>query len=273
MNFSRPVFLRRSVGLSTAAVLLLLAGCGGGGPRTIRNAAPQTASGLSQAEIQDLWGKAMGLFRHGKWAKASTQFERVSLEVPSGDTLAISAHFYLGECYLGQGSQLQAAREFRKVSDDYPNAPLAPLALLRAGDAYGDLWRRVELDDSYAQTAKATYQELLNRYPDSPEAPRARLRMADLEDGFAKKEFQAAQYYMRLKAYDSAILYLKDIAATYPKAKITPQALLRLVEAYRIVGYAEDRRETCGYIRRFHPGTPGLDGACPAPADSAAAGS
>jgi len=263
--------LRRSLVLA-ASTALLLAACGGG-PRTVRSATPQAATGLSQAEILDLWTKAMGLYRHGKWAKASTQFERVSLEVPAGDTLGISAHFYLGECYLGQGSQLQAAREFRKVSDDYPNASLAALALLRAGDAYGDLWRRVELDDSYAQTAKATYQELLNRYPDSPVAPRARLRIADLEDGFAKKEFQAAQYYFRLKAYDSAILYLKDIAATYPKATVTPQALLRLVEAYRIVGYAEDRRETCGYIRRFHPGTPGLDAACPAAADSASAGS
>ncbi len=262
--------LRRPLAL--AAPLLLLAACGGG-PRTVRSATPQSAIGLSQAEVQGLWSKAMTLYRHAKWAKASTEFERISLEVPAGDTLGISAHYYLGECYLGQGSQLQAAREFRKVSDDYPNTALAPLALLRAGDAYGDLWRRVELDDSYAQTAKATYQELLNRYPDSPVAPRARARIAELEDGFARKEYLAARYYLRLKAYDSAILYLKDIAATYPKATVTPQALLRLVEAYRIVGYAEDRRETCGYIHRFHPGTPGLEAACPAARDSAAAGS
>ena len=43
---------------------------------------------------------------------------------------------------LPQGSQLEAAREFRKASDDTPNDPIAPEALLRVGDVYADLWRR-----------------------------------------------------------------------------------------------------------------------------------
>jgi outer membrane protein assembly factor BamD len=218
----------------------------------------------SRAELEALWAKAMRLYTRGNWAKAATQFERATLELPAGDSLAIEAHFRLAECYLGQKSQLQAAREFRKVSDDSPNSRFAPEALLRAGDAYAELWRRPELDPTYGQTALATYQELLSRYPDSPAAPRARMRIADLEEWFARKEFKAAQYYYRLKAYDSAILYLKDLAATYPRASVTPTALITLVRAYRAVGYPEDMRETCGYIRRYHPGTPGTDDVCPA---------
>lgn len=247
-------------------MLLLLVACGGGGPGGVTPA----ATGLSREEVSALWTRAMVQFRAGKWTKAATLFERVTLEVPAGDTLTILARFYLAESYFGEKNQLQAAREFRKVSDEHPSFRLAPEALLRAGDAYADLWRRPELDDSYAQTAKATYQELLNRYPDAPAAARARMRVADLEEWFALKAYKAAQYYLRLKAYDSAILYLKDIAATYPRAPITPVALLRLVEAYRVLGYAEDLRETCGYIRRFHPTTGGLDAACPVPRDSAA---
>jgi len=99
-------------------------------------------------------------------------------------------------------------------------------------------------------------------------APRARLRIARLEDRFAEKQFKSANYYFRLKAYDSAILYLKDIAATYPRAAITPEALLRLVAAYRALGYTEDLQETCAHLRRFHPTTPGLDLACQVPSGS-----
>ena len=69
----------------------------------------------------------------------------------------------------------------------------------------------------------------------------------------------------RLKAYDSAILYLKGVVATYPRAAIAPEALIKLVEAYRKVGYREDVQETCGYIRRFHPGARGTDEVCPQP--------
>jgi outer membrane protein assembly factor BamD len=242
-----------------------LAACGGGssGVRPIA-----TPLGIPRAAVESLYVEAVALQARGKWADAATKFERAALDVPAGDTLAIQARFRLAECQLGKGEQLQAAREFRKVSDETPNAALAPEALLRAGDAYTELWRRPELDPTYGQTAVATYQELLNRYPDSDAAPRARLRIKGLEEDFAVKQYKAAQYYLRLKAYDSAILYLKDIAATYPQAQITPAALLKLVDAYRRLDYHEDVVEVCGYIRRFHSSYPGIDQACPAPPDS-----
>ncbi len=252
---------------ATLAALILLAACGHRGVKPVATVTP-VASGISHAEIQALWARAMAEYSRGRWGKAATLLERVTLEVPAGDTLAVEARFRLAECYFGQKNQLQAAREFRKVADDTPDAALAPEGLLRAGDAYADLWRRPELDPTYGQTALATYQELLNRYPDSPAGARGRLRIVELEESFARKELKSAEYYFKLKAYDSAILYLKDIAATYPRAEVTPAALLRLVDSYRKVGYAEDLQETCGYIRRYHPSAPGLERSCPAPRDS-----
>jgi len=251
----------------TAFALVLVAACSRGRPAP--TPAPVIAQeGISRDEVDALWQRAIARFTRGSWGKAAPLFERVALEVPAGDTLAIAARFHLAECYFAQGSQLQSAREFRKISDDTPTSPYAPTALLRAGDAYADLWRRPELDPTYGQTALATYQELLNRYPDSPVAARARQKISLLEEMFARKEYRAALYYYKLKAWDSAILYLKDIAATYPRAAITPVALLTLVDSYRKVGYTEDLQETCGYIRRFHPTTDGLDVACPIPAGS-----
>ena len=259
--------VRLTPGVLLTALGLVLA-CGSG-PKAAPTVTPvATATGISRDEALALWRRALALYRHGKWSKAATQLERVILELPPGDTLATEARFRLAECYLGQRNQLQAAREFRKVSDDAPNSRLAPEALLRVGDAYFDLWRRPELDPTYGQTALGTYQELLSRYPDTPVAARARLRIGELENWFARKDLKSALYYYRLKAYDSAILYLKDIAAKYPRASVTPQALLKLVAAYRTLGYSEDRLETCGYLRRFHPTTRGVDAACPAPRDT-----
>lgn len=247
--------------IAALLALLVTSACGGGAPA----AAPVPVTGVSRAAVDSLWLRAMAEYRRGRWSKALTLFERLTLEVPSGDTLAIASRFRMAESHFGMRNQLEAAREFRKVSDETPTSSLAPLALLRAGDAYADLWTRPELDPTYGQTALATYQELLNRYPDSPVAARARQRIVRLEDRFAEKQFKSANYYFRLKAYDSAILYLKDIAATYPRATVTPAALLKLVAAYRALGYAEDLQETCAHLRRFHPTTPGLDLACQVP--------
>jgi outer membrane protein assembly factor BamD len=246
-------------------LLLGLAGCGGSrvAPRATPTPVSHVQETASSADIDTLWARAQHAVRHGKWGDAVKQLERVLLEFQPGDTRVSQAHFYLGEAQFALGSHLEAAREFRKVSDDTPNDPLAPVALLRAGDVYADLWRRPELDPSYGQTALATYQELLNRYPGGNPAKRAQQQIDDLQERFAYKEYKAALYYIRLKAYDSAILYLKDLVATYPRSTVAPDALIRLVQAYRRLGYKEDVQETCGYIRRFHPRAPGLAKACP----------
>jgi len=246
-------------------LLLGLAGCGGSRAATRPAPTPvsHVAETASSAEIDTLWTRAQRAVRRGKWGDAVKQLDRALLEFPPGDSRVSQAHFFLGEAQFALGSHLEAAREFRKVSDDTPNDPLAPVALLRAGDVYADLWRRPELDPSYGQTALATYQELLNRYPGGDPAKRAQKQIEDLQERFAYKEYKAALYYIRLKAYDSAILYLKDLVATYPRSAVAPDALIHLVHAYRTLGYKEDVQETCGYIRRFHPRASGLGKACP----------
>jgi len=249
----------------TRLLFLGISACGGTAP--VPRAQPTPVSRIAEAAtpaaVDSLWTKAEFAVRHGKWGDARKHLDRVILEFSPGDGRVARAHYFLGEALFALGERLQAAREFRRASDDTPNDPLAPEALLRVGDVYADLWRRPELDPSYGQTALATYQELLNRYPGGPAAERAQARIADLQERFAFKEYKAGLYYFRLKAYDSAILYLKDLVATYPRSSIAPQALVKLVQAYRTLGYREDVQETCGYIRRFHPGAPGGGEVCP----------
>ena len=244
-------------------ILLLLAGCGGRGGKGNAAPAPVSATGASPATIDSLWNRAEWAVHHGKWGDAEKLLDRVNLEFSPGDPRVARAHYYLGEALFAQKRQLEAAREFRRASDETPNDPIAPEALLRLGDVYADLWRRPELDPTYGQTGLSTYQELLNRYPGSSAAKRGQLRVAELNERFATKEFKAGMFYFRLKAYDSAILYLKDVVATYPKATVVPEALIKLVQAYKALGYREDVQETCGYIRRFHPRAPQVGEVCP----------
>jgi outer membrane protein assembly factor BamD len=245
-----------------AGLVVLVAACGGGGSGRGPAASPAPVS-ASSAMLDSLWRRAEAAVRHGKWSDAAKLLDRLLLEFPPGDSRIARAHYYLGEAYYAQGRHLEAAREFRKASDETPNDPIAPEALLRLGDVYSDLWRRPELDPTYGQTALATYQELLNRYPNAAATKRAQLRINELNERFAYKAYRSALFYFRLKAYDSAILYLKDLVATYPKATVVPEALVKLVQAYKTLGYREDVQETCGYIRRFHPRTPGAKAVCP----------
>jgi outer membrane protein assembly factor BamD len=244
-------------------LVVLLTACGGGGSSSRRPATAPVPVSASSAALDSLWQRTENAVRHGKWGDAAKLLDRLLLEFQPGDPRIARAHFYLGEALYAQGRHLEAAREFRKASDETPNDPIAPEALLRLGDVYSDLWRRPELDPTYGQTALATYQELLNRYPDAAAAKRAQQRVNELNERFAYKAYKAAMFYFRLKAYDSAILYLKDLVANYPKAAVAPDALIKLVQAYRRLGYGEDVQETCDYIHRFHPKAPGAREVCP----------
>jgi len=219
---------------------------------------------VAKVRVDSLWQKSLKDFRKGLYSKASEGFQRVLLEFAVGDPRIPEAHFYLGESYVGIQSLLQGVREFRRVSDDFPNNPLAPDALGRAGDAYAALWRRPQLDPTYGRSAVATYTELLNRYPDSQAAAKARAQLQDLSDRFAFKEWETARYYLRNKAFDSAILYMKALVASYPNTPSAQEALVQLVATYTELGYQEDAKEMCGALRQYHPDTKDLDKICPA---------
>jgi outer membrane protein assembly factor BamD len=213
---------------------------------------------LDPDELDRLWNDGVFEFRRADWKHASESFTKVVQEFPPGDPRVPQAHFYLGEVQFARGENLDAVREFRRISDEAPNDPLAPEALLRAGDAYADLWKRPELDPTYGTTALAAYNELLSRYPGTPAAEQGQKKIAALQEWFATKQYKAALYYLRFKAYDSAILYLKDLVATYPRSSIAPEALLRLIGAYQKLGTRKTCRRPAATYVGSTPRLPGL---------------
>ncbi len=214
--------------------------------------------------------RALDLFRHGDFRRAQVILQRVSFELAPGSPESAQVRYYIAESWFQAGDYVQAASEFRKVADEFSTTEYAPLALLRAGDANLRLWHRPELDPAYGETALAIYQELAGRFPDSDAAARARAHVRRLENQFAEKTYKTGIFYLRRKAWDSAIIYFKDVIANYPTTQRAPDALLRLVDSYRAIGYKQELQETCEHLRRFYPNATGLGRTCPAAADSSA---
>lgn len=219
---------------------------------------------LVRARTDSLFTAGRELFRRGKWGQTLATLERAVVYMEYADPRRPLAHFMMGEAHMGDGNQLLAVREFRRVADEAPSDTLAADALLRAGDAYADLWRRPQLDPTYGESGLAIYRELTERYPRTPAARRAALRIQELQEKFAEKEFRAAMFYYRIKAYESAILLLRNVIALYPRTAVVQEALVKLVQSYRILRYEEDLRETCEYIEEFFPATlPEVRSLCP----------
>lgn len=241
----------------TCALLLALGAC---------SAAPPKTGVTPDAQIV----QARALFHRGKFDEALTQYRRLMFELGPGDPVLPEIRYYLAECEFQEGMLVEAAHAFREVSDQNPESPYAPLALLRAGDANLRTWHDPELDPTPGQSALAIYQELVGRYPGSEAAARAQIRVHELNDQFATKSYQNGMFYFRRRAYDSGIIYFKDVIASYPDSRLVTDALLRLADTYAIIGYGDELKEVCGTIRRFHPAQAASARSCPPDSTSAA---
>jgi outer membrane protein assembly factor BamD len=241
-----------------AAVLALLAGCH---HNRFVAANFRSNDALFQAALQQL--------KEHKWDDAVNGFQKLTTDLPARDPLLPQAYYYLGEAHTGRHEYILAAQSYSRIPESFPEDTLAGVATFDAGMSYSKLWRKPSLDSDYGQTALATLQSFLAAYPDSPLVDKAKTEIGKLTEWFAIKSYDAGMFYLKRKAYDSAIIYFTDVATGYPATEHARMALLRLVEAYGKIGYKEELAETCATLRQKYAGNAEVKDACasvPAPA-------
>jgi len=196
------------------------------------------------------------------WDNALAGLDLLSQQLPARDTLLADVYWYQGQTHDRKEEHLLAAQAYSRIIDAFPDDSLADDALMRTGQDYEELWKKPRLDPQYGQTALATYRQLLSLYPDSKLVPVAGERIADLNARFAQKDYDAGDYYMRRKYYDSAIIYFRDVTRLYPGTPAAKQSYLRMVEAFRAINYKEDIAEICTEARKFYPTDADVTRAC-----------
>jgi outer membrane protein assembly factor BamD len=243
--------LRPTVAGVAIALVALLAACGQ--PFRLRD---------YEGSDTRLFQATMREYERGRYENAILGFERLTLDLPARDTLLPRAHFYLGRSHYKQKQYLLAAQAFSRLAESFATDTLADDALLWTARAYRRLWRKPTLDAEYGRTSLTTYQLLTTLYPDSPLRADAERQIADLQNWLARKALQNGMHYLRRKAYDSAIIYFRDVLQQYPSTPTAREASLRLVQAYRAIRYTEDARELCESLRRDHSGDADVREAC-----------
>jgi outer membrane protein assembly factor BamD len=234
---------------------LLIAGCSSGAPSPLT----PVPSG------EDPLAAGFRAFRHGDFDKAQTLWRQAQFELSPGQPEMAEVRYFMAECDFQLGDLESAGLEFQKVVEDFPTSDYAPLALLRAGEANEDAWTSPFLDPTPGVTALAAYNEVIARYPGSSAAARAKMHIGKLTVWFAQKDYDIGMFYYRRHAYDSAIMYFKEVIANHEGTPQVVLALLKLVDSYQAIGYKDELRETCETLRQFYPTAQGVDKRCPAP--------
>jgi outer membrane protein assembly factor BamD len=218
-----------------------------------------------------LYQVAMAEYKAGRYDNAAKAFEKLTLDLPARDPRLPLAYYYLAQSQAKNGEYLLAAGTYNRLIDAFPQDTLVDDAFYLSGRAYQHEWRGPQLDPTYGKSAQAAYESLVSAYPDSPFAASAKNELDKLDEWFAEKDYDTGYLYLKRKAYDSAIIYFKDVIRLHPNAKKTRDAYLRLLEAYRAIRYTEDARDLCDAMRKAYPKDREVRKECgPAPATPAA---
>jgi len=200
-----------------------------------------------------LYQVAMAEYKAGRYDNAARAFEKLTLDLPARDPRLPLSYYYLAQSQTKNGEYLLAAGTYNRLIDAFPQDTLVDDAFFLSGRAYQHEWRKPQLDATYGKSAQTAYESLLASSPDSPYAARAKNELAKLDEWFAEKDYDTGYLYLKRKAFDSAIIYFKDVIRLHPNAKKTRDAYLRLLEAYRAIKYTEDARDLCDAMRKAYP--------------------
>ncbi len=209
-----------------------------------------------------LYAASMSAFTHRHWDDAVTGFEKLTTDLPARDTLLPRSYWYLAKSHENMAEYLLAAQSFARIVESFPEDSLADDAALESARSYRKLWRRPELDPTYGETALESYNTLVGLYPNSPLIPQAQLEIADIQNWFALKDYDAGMYYFRHKYYDSGLIYFQDAVTKYSTSPAARDAALRMVESYKAIHYLDDAADMCSRLREQYPKAADIERVC-----------
>jgi len=253
--------------LSGAALglTLVLAGCGGGGLGGGNGflgtglfsgggggffAGRNANLPLEELDAETIYQQAEFQLENGRADNAAELFIEVERLHPYS-TWAERALIMAAFSYHEDGDYEAARVAAQRYLDFYPGNEDAAYAQYLLALSYYDQIDQVGRDQGVTYQALQALRVVIERYPDSEYTQDAILRFDLAYDHLAGKEMEVGRYYLRREHYTSAINRFRVVVEEFQTTTHTPEALLRLVEAYLALGLT-DEAQTAGAILGYN---------------------
>jgi|UniRef100_A0A7V3RH90 outer membrane protein assembly factor BamD len=186
---------------------------------------------LTQLGPDDEFERAMEFYNQKKYDQAIKLFERIIFYYATTEFVD-DAQFYLADSYLKKKDYAQAITEFEYLIKNFPNTPFLERSYLLRAQAYFLKSPGYEKDQTETKEAISLLDEFLTRFPNSIYSDTAKALILKARDRLAKKEVENGKLYLKMKEYDSAILYFKYVIDNYPETSSAEESKFLLAQTY-----------------------------------------
>jgi outer membrane protein assembly factor BamD len=232
--------------LALIAVALPLSGCAG------RKSKKDTA--YVARDVDSLYSAAKDRLDKGEYKLAALLFDETERQHPYSvwarrAQLMSAFSYYLSRDYT---ESVNSAQRFLSIHPGNKDAPYA--YYLIALDYYEQI-SDVSRDQKITQQALDSMGELIRRYPNTRYAADARLKVDLINDHLAGKEMEIGRFYERRAQWLAAVIRFRAVVEKYQSTTHTPEALMRLTEAYLALGVPEEAKKAAAVLGTNYPGS------------------
>ncbi|CTQ32401.1 outer membrane protein assembly factor BamD [Jannaschia rubra] len=226
--------------LAALAICSVLAACGGG----------DRELALEDTDADTIYRQAELQLSRGQADDAARLFAEVERLYPYSD-FAKRGLIMQAFAYHKDGDYENARAAAQRFIDFYPADEDAAYAQYLLALSYYDQIDQVGRDQGLTFQALQSLRTVIEQYPDSEYARSSMLKFDLAFDHLAAKEMEIGRYYLKRGHYPAAINRFRAVVEEFQTTTHTPEALLRLVEAYLALGLTQEA-QTAGAILGYN---------------------
>lgn len=215
-------------------LVLSLAACGGKKPK---EPVPGNLPG-----DQALYDDGTAALKKENWEKGRTLLQQLVDSYPQS-SLAPKARMAIADSYYRQNDdtgRAQATVEYQTFISLYPFSESAAYAQFQLGMIKFRRMRIATRDQTETRDALKDFEKVVSEYPGSEYATQAKEKIAACRDRLAEHELNVAVFYVKRRAYDSALPRLKKIVEDYPSFSQADEVLFQIGECLTKLGKKEE---------------------------------
>ncbi len=202
---------------------------------------------LAPLAPEDEFERAMEFYKDKKYDRAIQSFEKI-IFYHAGSEVVDDAQFYLAMAYFRKKDYTQAITEFEYLIKNFPNTPFLEQGFLYRAEAYFFKAPGYEKDQTEMREALSLLDDFLTRFPNSVYGDTAKTFILQARDRLAKKEMENGRLYMKMKEYDSAVLYFKYVIENYPETPAADETKFLLGQIYERLGNRNEAEKLYGEL-------------------------
>ena len=196
---------------------------------------------------EERFQRGMRFYEENSFTRAIDEF-RILTRQFSGSEFADDAQYHMAMSYFNLGEFILAANEFETLVNTMSASPLLPDAQFKLALSYFNLSPRHDLDQQYTFNAIDELQTFIDFFPTHERVPEAEQKIRELNEKLAKKQYENARTYMRMRYYRAATRYFELVMERYHDTQYAEHAYIGKVEALIEREQFEEARQT---LQRF----------------------